>query len=131
MRDASKVRCPDLLEVITKFNDRRRFEHPVGVDNKLTMLQRVDVALDEKQIGTALHRKEARARYINTMCIPEMLDSCSCSGLELWNNGMNSFNSIIQYLFYLYNGLSIVRSLGVDNDLKFHAALVIEDALQR
>lgn len=84
--------------MITKLNNRRRFEHPVGVDDKLTMLQRVDVALDEEKIGTALHRKEARARNVNTMSIPEMLDSCSCSGLELWNNRMSSFNSMVQHL---------------------------------
>lgn len=44
----------DLLEVIAKFDDRRRLEHPLLVNNELTVLERVDVALDEQEIGAGL-----------------------------------------------------------------------------
>jgi hypothetical protein len=37
----------DLLEVIAKLDDRRRLEHPLLVDHKLAVLERVDVAFDE------------------------------------------------------------------------------------
>ena len=43
-----------LLEVITKFNDGGRLKHSLLVDNKLAMLQRVNVTLDKKEIGATL-----------------------------------------------------------------------------
>jgi len=54
------------------------------------MLQRVDVALDKKQIGATLHREEATARHINTVTVLEMLNSRSRSSFELWKDRMNN-----------------------------------------
>jgi hypothetical protein len=36
----------NLLEMITQFDDRSRLEHPLLVDDELTMRERVDVTLD-------------------------------------------------------------------------------------
>lgn len=40
----------NLLEVVTKLDHRSGLEHPLRVDNELTMLQRVYVTLDEQQV---------------------------------------------------------------------------------
>lgn len=73
----------DLLEMITKFDDGSRSEHPVWADDELAMLERVYVALDEQKVGAALHRQEARTRNVDPMCILEMLDRGACSSFEL------------------------------------------------
>ncbi len=72
--------------MVTELDDRRRLKHPVGIDDKLTMFQRVDIALDEKQIGATLHREEATARHVDTVTVLEMLNSRSRSSFELWKN---------------------------------------------
>lgn len=41
----------DLLEVVSKLDDRRGLKHPVRVNDELTVLEGVDVALDEKKVG--------------------------------------------------------------------------------
>ena len=40
----------DLLEVVAEFDNGCRAEQPVLVDHKLTVLERVDVALDEEKV---------------------------------------------------------------------------------
>ena len=72
-----------LLEVITEFDHRSGLEHSLFVDHQLTVLQRVDVALDEKEIRTTLNRQKAFAWHINSMCVPEMLNSSAGGSLEL------------------------------------------------
>ena len=37
----------DLLEVVSEFDDGSVLEHPLLANDELTMLQRIDVALDE------------------------------------------------------------------------------------
>ena len=49
----------DLLEVIAKLDDRARTEQPVLAHHKLSMLERVNVALDKEQIRAGLDRQEA------------------------------------------------------------------------
>lgn len=73
----------DLLEVVSKFDDRSVLKHPLLANDELTVLQRIDVALDKQEIGTRFHGKEARTRDVDSVCVPEVLDGCSCSGFEL------------------------------------------------
>ena len=40
----------DLLEVVAELDDRRSLEHALGVDDELTMLEGVDVTLDEEEV---------------------------------------------------------------------------------
>lgn len=47
---------PNLLKMITQFDNRRCFEHSLLVDNKLTVAQRVDITLDQKEVRAALDR---------------------------------------------------------------------------
>ena len=69
--------------MITKLDDRRRAKQPLLVNDQLAMLERIDVALDEEQIGATLHWQEARTRDIDAMGIFEVLDRRACGGLEL------------------------------------------------
>ena len=100
----------DLLEVVTQFDDGGRLEHALLVDYELAMLERVDVALDEQEIGAALYRQETLARNIDAVGVLEVLDGSTSGGLEL------------------DNCVAIVCGLGVDDDLeletfRFHDAL--------
>jgi len=45
----------NFLEVIAKLNDGCRLEHPLFVDYELAVLEGVDVALNEQQIGAGFH----------------------------------------------------------------------------
>ena len=40
----------DLLEVVAELDDRRSFKHALGVNDELTMLEGVDVTLDEQEV---------------------------------------------------------------------------------
>ena len=76
----------DFLEVITKLDNRCGLEHPLLVDDKLTVLQRVNVALDEEQVGTTLDGQETATRNVDTMGVVEVLDGSTSSSLELQPN---------------------------------------------
>ncbi len=76
-----------LLDVITKLDNMRCLEHPLLVDNKLTMLQRVNVTLDQKEIRAALDGQEAASRNVDTMAILEVLDGGTGGSLELGRIG--------------------------------------------
>ena len=69
--------------MITQLDDRCRLKHPVFVDDQLSMLERVNVALDQEQIGTGLDRQEARAGNVDPMRIPEVLDRSSGGRFQL------------------------------------------------
>lgn len=45
-----------LFEVIAEFDDRDGVEDPRWVEDEVSVLERVNVALDEQEIGTTLHR---------------------------------------------------------------------------
>ena len=100
----------DLLEVVTQFDDGGRLEHALLVDDELAMLERIDIALDEQQIGAALYGQETLARNIDTVGVLEVLDGSTSGGLEL------------------DDCVAVVCGLGVDDDLeletfRFHDAL--------
>ena len=101
-----------LLKVIAQLDHRSRLKHPVLIDDELTMLERVDIALNQQQVGTALDGQETATRHVDPVCIPEMLDCRARSSLEL------------------YDRLPVVVHLGVNDDLEFHAFRV-HDMLER
>lgn len=76
-------RVTDLFEMITKLDDGCGLKHPILIDDKLTVGQRVDVALDQEEIRATLHRQEALARDVDPMCILEVFDSRTCCGFKL------------------------------------------------
>lgn len=92
-----------LLEVVSKLDNGSRFKHPLLIDDKLSMLKRINVALDEKEVGATLDRKETLAGHVDTVRVLEVLDGSSGSSLQL-NNSM-----------------AIIGGLGVDDDLQLHA----------
>jgi len=47
------------------------------------MFQRIDVALDQEQVGTTLDGQEARSRNIDTAYMLEMPDCSSSCGFQL------------------------------------------------
>ena len=73
----------DFLKVVTKLDHRGRLEHPALVQDELTVLQRVNVTLDKEQVGAGLDRKEARARNVDTVTVPEVLYGSTSGSLEL------------------------------------------------
>ena len=83
----------DLLEVITKLDNRCGLEHPLLVDDKLTVLQRVDVTLDEEQVGTTLDGQETATRNVNTVGVVEVLDGSTGGSLELQPNETLDFGN--------------------------------------
>ena len=73
----------NLLEVVAELDDRRSLEHALGVDDELTVLEGVDVTLDEEEIGATLHWQETLARNVDAVSVLEVLDSSTCGGFEL------------------------------------------------
>ena len=71
--------------MIAKLDNWRRLEHPLLVDDELTVLNAVDVRLDEKQIGAALDGQETATGNVDTVAVLEVLDRSTSSGLELIN----------------------------------------------
>ena len=71
----------DLLEMVSKLDDRRRLEHSLLVDDELAMLNAVDIRLDEQQVGAALHGQESASRNIHTVAVLEELDGITRSRL--------------------------------------------------
>lgn len=98
--------------MVTELNDGCTLEHPLLIDDELTVLKRVYVTLDKQQVGAALDGEEATTGNVDTMGVLEVLDSSTGSGLEL------------------DDGFAIVGLLGVDDDLELHA-LGVHDALER
>ena len=83
----------DLLEVVTELDDRSGLEHALRVDDELTVLQRVDVALDKQKIGATLDGQESASRNIDTVCILEVLDGSTGGSLELQPNETLDFGN--------------------------------------
>jgi len=102
----------DLLEVVAELDHRRGLEHAALVEKELTVLQRVDVALDQEQVGTRFDWQEATPWDVDAMAVLEVLDGCAGGGLEL------------------DDGLAIFVGLGINDDLKLQA-LGLHDALER
>jgi hypothetical protein len=102
----------DLLEVVAELDHRRGLEHAALVEKELTVLQRVDVALDQEQIGTGFDWQEARPWDVDAMAVLEVLDGCAGGGLEL------------------DDGLAIFVGFGINYDLKLQT-LGLHDALER
>ena len=73
----------NLLEMVAQLDDRRRLEHPLRVDDELTMLKGVDVALDEQEIRAGFDGEETRSRDIDTVRVFEMLNGCPSGSFEL------------------------------------------------
>jgi len=96
----------DLLEVITKLDDRGLTEHAVRIHDQLAVLQRIQIAGDQQEIGAALDRQEAATRNVDTMGTLEVLDRGTDGSLEL------------------NDSLTIVRNLVVDDDVELHPLIV-------
>jgi len=69
--------------MIPQFDDGGRLEHPIHVNDKLTMLERINVAFNEEEIRTALHWQEAFAWNVDPVCVLEVLDRCASGSFEL------------------------------------------------
>ena len=85
IRDCRIVRgqVTHLLKMVTKLDHGRVLKHPARIDHQLAVLQRIDVTLDQQQIGARFHRKEPAARDVHAVRAFEVLDSCSRCRLEL------------------------------------------------
>lgn len=57
----------DVSVMITKLDDRRRREHPVWTEHEPRVLQREQVALEEKEIAARLYREEATSGYVHAV----------------------------------------------------------------
>ena len=85
--------------MIAELDNGRIFEHPAPVDHQLPMLQRIDITLDQQQIGARFHGKESVTRDVDAVRAFEVLDGCSRRRLELNDR------------------LAIIRHLRVNDDL--------------
>lgn len=88
-----------LFEVIAEFDDGDGVKDPCWVEYEMSVLERVNIALNEQEIGTTFHRQESTTRDIDTVTYDlgvscdqlghvqcrtfEMFDRCSCSRLQL------------------------------------------------
>lgn len=71
------------LEMIPKFDHRNASKHPVVAHDKLAVFERINVALDQKQVRTRLYGQEARARNVDSTSVFEMLYCRACSRFQL------------------------------------------------
>lgn len=83
-RDAGDVllEVRDLLEVGTELDDGDTTE-AVGVHDKLTVLQAVQVRLDQHQVGAGLDGQEAATGNVDTVSVLEVADGSTNGGLQL------------------------------------------------
>lgn len=95
----SFLELSDLFEMVTKFDDRRRSEHPVFTDDEFTVFERVDVGFDEQEVGAALDGQETGSGDVDAAGVLEVFDGSSCGGFELRYPGM-----LYQYMLFR-NGL--------------------------
>ena len=100
-----------LLEVVTELDYRGVLEHPLWVDHQLSVFQRINVALDQKQVRARFYGKEPIARNVDSVGALKVLDRRSGRRLEL------------------DDCLSIVCLLGIDDDFQIHA-FALHDPLQ-
>lgn len=100
-----------LLEVVAQLDDGGCLKHPVLIDDKLTMAERVDITLNQEEVRAALDRQETLARHINAVSVPKMLDCSSSSS------------------FKLNYSMTIIGGFGIDNDVEFHA-FILHDTLE-
>ena len=73
----------NLFEMVTQFDDRCCLEHPLLVDDELTMLERIDVTLDEKKVGARFDGQEPRTWHVDTMGISKMFNGCTGRSFKL------------------------------------------------
>lgn len=69
--------------MIPQLDDWHSSEHSVLADNQLTVLQSVNITLDQEQIRARLDRKEPRTRHVDAMGIVEVLDGCTSRRFKL------------------------------------------------
>lgn len=83
-RDAgdAALEVRNLLEIRAQLDERCRSE-AVGVHDELAVLERVEIRLDQHQIGRRLDRQEPTARHIDAVGVVEMADGSADCGLEL------------------------------------------------
>ena len=86
--------------MVTKLDHRRVLKHPAWIDHQLAVLQRIDITLDQQQIGARFHGKESAARDVDAVRAFEVFDGCTRRRLEL------------------DDGLAVVQVLLVDDDLQ-------------
>jgi hypothetical protein len=55
------------------------------------MFQRVDVTLDQKQVGTRFDWNEPRTRYVDAMSIMKVLDGRPSRGFKLKGEAVNKW----------------------------------------
>ena len=79
--------------MIPELDNGRRAEQPVLAHVQLTVLERVDVALDEEQVRAALDGQETATRNVDTMGVVEVLDGSTGSSLELQQNETLDFGN--------------------------------------
>ena len=53
--------------MVAEFDDRDGVEDPQLVEDEISMLEGVNVTLDEQKIGTALHGQEATTGNVDTV----------------------------------------------------------------
>ena len=69
--------------MVPELDHGRVLKHPGRVDHQLAVLQGIDIALDQQQIGARFHGKESATRDIDAVCAFEVLDGCTRRRLEL------------------------------------------------
>jgi len=72
----------DLLEVTTELDEGSGTE-AVGVHDELTVLEGVEIRLDQHQVGAGLDGEETTAGDVDTVCVVEVTDGGTDGGLEL------------------------------------------------
>lgn len=83
-RRNARLEAGNLLEVTTKL-DERSWAETGRVDHELTVLEGVEVRLDEHEVGAGLDGKETTTGNVDTVGVVEVADGGTDSSLELDN----------------------------------------------
>lgn len=89
--------------MISQFDNRCSLKHPLLVNNKLTMLQRIYITLDQQQVTAALDWQESFTGDVDAMSVFEMFNGGSGGGFELDDS------------------VTLIGCLGIDDDFQLHA----------
>ena len=107
--------------MVAQLDDRCVIKEPTFVDDKLPVLDRVDIAFDQEKIWTGFDWQETSTRDVDAMPIFEVFYGCTGGCLKLYKNISLLEICVNRHNANLYYSMTIVSRLRVYYDIKVHS----------
>jgi len=66
-----------------KLDDGQSAEHAILIHDEMAVYKHEKITLHKQKVGAILDRQKSCTRNVDSVCIPEVLDSRSCCSLKL------------------------------------------------